>query len=335
VPSRTFCHRPAARSTIIPDKLLKNETESLLIINFFNKLMLTTILVLFSTFLMSNLSIANDSKSGKYLTDQKDMNNDFQIHFIYLACKGKKDNEWDLNGEMEAEILKMNKKFYKMTGEKQKFKLDYRVDGKLDIPFARLDRKCRGGGWNNNYPGYYLQKMGFNNPKKLYYTYADYNNGGNSGMMGVHHGYTMLSGTSEKDRIGLTIHELLHVNGFSWACTKGHFRGHVRGRSILSNSNYDYNKLGNMIYNHKDKSCPDLKDSVYLTPTSKDPYDPLQLGCHLANRSGKNRETPGKTFKWPKKYDHKKFKKIKKGEFWCTYDFANYAKESWFRKWKE
>ena len=90
-----------------------------------------------------------------------------------------------------------------------------------------------------------------------------------------------------------------------------------------------------MIYNHKDKSCPDLKDSVYLTPTSKDPYDPLQLACHLANRSGKNREIPGKTFKWPKKYDHKKFKKIKKGEFWCTYDFANYAKESWFRKWKE
>ena len=150
---------------------------------------------------MSNLSIANDSKSGKYLTDQKDMNNDFQIHFIYLACKGKKDNEWDLNSEMEAEILKMNKKFYKMRGEKQKFKLDYRVDGKLDIPFARLDRKCRGGGWNNNYPDYYLQKMGFNNPKKLYYTYADYNNGGNSGMMGVHHGYTMLGGTSEKDRI--------------------------------------------------------------------------------------------------------------------------------------
>ena len=68
----------------------------------------------------------------------------------------------------------MNKKLWKLTGEKQKFKLDYRRDGKLDISFVRLDRKFRQGGWNMNYPDYYLQSLGFNNPKKLYFTYADY-----------------------------------------------------------------------------------------------------------------------------------------------------------------
>ena len=38
---------------------------------------------------------------------------------------------------------------------------------------------------------------------------------------------------------------------------------------------------------------------------------------------------------WPAKYDHKKFKKIKKGIYWCTYKLAEFAKEDWFRDWKK
>ena len=312
--------------------------DLIIYINILKKLLEVFLVILLSFFMVSNLTLANDQKSGRFFVDQEDHNNDFQIHFIYLVCKGKKDNEWDINGKMETEILKMNDKFFKMTGNKQKFKFDYRLDGKLDISFARLDRKCRGGGWNNQYPDYFLQNSGFNNPKKLYYTYADYGHD-NGGMMGVHHGYTFIGSrhnpTADR-RIGITIHELMHGNGFAWACTKGYTKGHVNGQSIIGQGNYgDTNKLGSMVYDHKDKSCPDLKDSVYLTPTSSDPFDPLQLVCHLANRSGKRREIPGKTFEWPERYDHKKFKKIRKGEFWCTYDFANYAKKSWFRKWKE
>ena len=30
---------------------------------------------------------------------------------------------------------------------------------------------------------------------------------------------------------------------------------------------------------HKFKNCPQLADSVYLTPTSKDPYDPYKILC--------------------------------------------------------
>ena len=33
------------------------------------------------------------------------------------------------------------------------------------------------------------------------------------------------------------------------------------------------------IYIHKVEGCPQLVDSVYLTPTSKDPYDPYKLIC--------------------------------------------------------
>ena len=94
------------------------------------------------------------------------MTDDYQIHFIYLLAKKTKDKERDINGWVEKEVKKIDDLFFKMTGDKQRLKFDYRKDGKLDISFARLDRKARKGGWNVNYPDYYLQKQGFNNPKK-------------------------------------------------------------------------------------------------------------------------------------------------------------------------
>ena len=33
--------------------------------------------------------------------------------------------------------------FFKMTKNKQRFKFDYREDGKLDVTFVRMDRKAR------------------------------------------------------------------------------------------------------------------------------------------------------------------------------------------------
>lgn len=149
--------------------------------------------------------------------------------------------------------------------------------------------------------------------------------------MGVHHGYTFIK-KNDKHRISITLHELLHGNGFAWPCTVGQSRGHVRGKSIISNQNHSASVLGKMIYNHNNTGCPDLKDSVYLTPTSADPFDPLQLVCFLAEKSG--RGVPNKTFKWPKKYDHKNFLKIKKGRNWCTYGLSEYAQPEWFKKWK-
>merc|ERR1712127_522976 len=32
-------------------------------------------------------------------------------------------------------------------------------------------------------------------------------------------------------------------------------------------------------WGHNNKSCPDMQDSVYFTPTSETPFDPFELAC--------------------------------------------------------
>jgi len=131
------------------------------------------------------------------------------------------------------------------------------------------------------------------------------------------------------------LHELLHGQGFAWVCTDGAQNGHVLGPSILSNQNHKY-KLGSMIYNHNNEGCPDLKDSVYLTPTSKDPFDPLLMVCHLAERSGRaHGGSYGFGELWPAKYNHKKFQNIKKNAYYCTYKLSEFAKEKHFGDWNQ
>ena len=285
--------------------------------------------------LIFNSANASDLKDGRFFEDQADTNDDYQIHFIYMLDINGKDNELDINGELEKIIEEMNQKMFDLTGNKQKYKLDYRQDGKLDISFVRLDKKGTKKGWNNNYPDYFIQNLGFNNPKKLYYSFVDSFTHRDGGQMGVHSGYTFMKRAgSREDIIKITIHELLHGNGFSWKCTKGNRNGHVSGPSVLSNENNQY-ILGKMIYEHGDESCPDLKDSVYMAPTSDDPYDPLPMVCHLAERSGRaHGGSYGFEDDWPEKYNHKKFNKIKKNSYWCTYKLSESAETNWFREWK-
>ena len=101
------------------------------------------ILIIILTLLFSNLSIASDEKPGRYFEDQPDVNDDFQIHFINFLAKKTKDKERDINGWIEKEVKKIDDTFFKMTGDKQRLKFDYREDGKLDISFARMDRKAK------------------------------------------------------------------------------------------------------------------------------------------------------------------------------------------------
>ena len=91
------------------------------------------------TIILVNVSFASDKKEGRFFEDQPDVTDDYQIHFIYMLDKNGKDNELDLNGEMESMVEEMNEKMFELTGNKQKYKLDYRLDGKLDISFVRLD----------------------------------------------------------------------------------------------------------------------------------------------------------------------------------------------------
>ena len=50
------------------------------------KILLTLLITLFSSYLF-----AADEKPGRYFEDQPDVNDDFQIHFIYLLAKNTKD----------------------------------------------------------------------------------------------------------------------------------------------------------------------------------------------------------------------------------------------------
>ena len=285
------------------------------------------ILIILLTLFFTNLTFASDEKPGRFFEDQPDVNDDYQIHFIYFLAKKTKDKERDINGWVEKEVKKIDDLFFKMTGDKQRLKFDYRKDGKLDISFARMDRKARKGGWNVNYPDYYLQKQGFNNPKKLYFSFTDASSG-DGGQMGPHHGYLFIKNAgSQKTKIG--VHELLHGLGFAMPCTKGVKNGAHLSTGILSQDLSK--KFGKAVYDHKDLTCPDLKDSVYLTPTSEDPFDPLQIACALGQ---KKRGTPPGNYEIPARYTHKKLLKGRKNE-WCTYNLHTYAKEEWFDNWKK
>jgi len=94
------------------------------------------------------------------------------------------------------------------------------------------------------------------------------------------------------------------------------------------------------IYGDVEEGCPDLKDSIYLTPTSDDPYEPLEIYCALGQNS--RGLLPGYEFSIPKKFNHKKFIKLvketkkQKKDSWCTLDLHKYANPNWFDKdWKK
>tara|TARA_B110000196_G_C21003889_1_gene594357 strand:- start:170 stop:640 length:471 start_codon:yes stop_codon:yes gene_type:complete len=76
----------------------------------------------------------------------------------------------------------------------------------------------------------------------------------------------------------ITLHELIHAQGHAFDCVPGGInQRHYSNRDTPFQLNVSY-KLG-PVYMHKFKNCPQLADSVYLTPTSKDPYDPYKILC--------------------------------------------------------
>jgi len=285
------------------------------------------ILLFLIIFIIPSLAFAGDEKPGRFFEDQPDINDDFQFHLIYFLDNKTKDKERDISGYIEKVMKKADDAFFKMTKNKQRFKFDYRKDGKLDVTFVRMDRKARSGGWNVNYPDYYLTKNGFNNPKKMYLSFTD-SASGDGGQMGPHHGYIFI-GKAGSQYPQIIIHEMLHGLGFAMPCTKGVKDGAHMGSGILARGGGL--QLPKALYGHDDSTCPDLKDSVYLTPTSDNPFDPLPIACALGQMK---RGSPPGNFKIPARYIHKKLLKGRKNE-WCTYNLHTYAKDDWFKKWKK
>ena len=244
----------------------------------------------------------SDEKPGRFFKDQPDVNDDYQIHFNYLLAKDSEDREWDLNGRMEEIILEVNESMAKATamhesgdGKEKIYKFDYRKDGKLDITFVRLDKNFQElhEHANNDISPFLFSKINFwrddddddeplkgmNNPKKIYYNFADFfsEDGGEAGV-GV--GTTFLKSKSNysNERVLLNVlHELHHAQGGGNSCVPGNREGHYINQEIRVQLRGG-RKLG-ATYAHKVEGCPQLMDSVYLKPTSNEPYDPYELNC--------------------------------------------------------
>lgn len=239
-----------------------------------------------------------DDKINRSLVDREDSTNDHQVHFIYAILKNGKDKEWDINGYIEKKALKVNENFLKWSSQNKKsngigkkFKYDFLKNGKLDVSFARLNltrKQIDEPDYPNGLIYKELFKQGFNNPKKVYAIISGFNSkhgnneGGEGGPL-----FTILYGPAiksygSKDMEIVILHELFHTQGAAYDCGKRTYRGaHVKGSDILGSGNVStkIDSKNDTYYKHGIEGCPDLADSIFLTPTSKNPWDPYEVFC--------------------------------------------------------
>ena len=233
----------------------------------------------------------NGSFDNRHHSDQPDQNNDYKIHFNYVVFKDGEDRKRDLNGEIEKLVISANEKFRQASsrnqyskGKGKKFKLDYKEDGKLDVTYIFLDVSIKELDDNFNlFLADILTQKGMNDPKKVYFNFIEAK-GRQGGSGGVTIGHINLQHRSVKKRPEfMMLHELVHTQGMGFKCNKGVFKeyqnNHVTTQNHLIGEYTAAINLNGHIYDSQNKECPSLKDSVYLTPTSEDAYDPYQLIC--------------------------------------------------------
>ena len=239
-----------------------------------------------------------DKKPNRSIIDRPDVNDDYQVHFIYAILKNGKDKEWDVNGYIEKNALKVNKNFLKWSAKNkksngigQKFKYDFSNDGKLDVSFVRLNLTRKEIDKPDNPVEIIFREVfrqGFNNPKKVYAIFSGFktklgnSRGGTAGPL-----FTVLYGPaiksySSKDMEIVILHELFHTQGAAYGCGKRTYDGaHVKGSDVLGKNKTTTTIDGknDTYYLHGIKDCPDLSKSVYLTPTAEDSWDPYSVYC--------------------------------------------------------
>ena len=248
------------------------------------------ILLIFLTLFFTNLTFASDEKPGRFFEDQPDVNDDYQVHFFYVLAKDSKDKEIDINGWLEKRLTTVNNKFEKWSkknkksnGVGQKFKFDYRKDGKIDITFVRMDLTEAG---LPKYPerriyGFLSKDNYLNNPKKTYAIFTGFkakagDSHGGSGSPPITTIFipaVKSYGVTDMDIV--ILHELFHTQGAAYPCGKRRYDGaHVKGSDVLGKNKTTTTIDGknDTYYLHGMKDCPDLSKSVYLTPTAEDSW---------------------------------------------------------------
>ena len=223
-----------------------------------------------------------DKKPKRSIIDRPDTNDDHQVHFIYAILKNGKDKEWDINGYIEKNALKVNENFLKWSaknkksnGMGQKFKYDFSKDGKIDVSFARLNltrKEIDKPDHPNGIIYRELFRQGFNNPKKVYAIFSGFkskhgnSDGGEGGPL-----FTILYGPAiksygSKDMEIVILHELFHTQGAAYDCGKRTYRGaHVKGSDVLGSGDVStkIDSKNNTYYRHGIEGCPDLAAVSY------------------------------------------------------------------------
>ena len=239
-----------------------------------------------------------DKRPGRFFEDQPDVNDDYQIHFIYLLLLDGKDSELDISGWIEKRVNSVNGKFLKMSarnkksnGIGQQFKLDMTEEGKLDVTFVRMNvskKQLDVPDYPNGIIYRYLRQKGFNNPKKVYATFTGFktkhgNSDGGEGGVPYMVIYTPAVKTYGQPDMDLVIlHELFHAQGAAYACGKRTYKGaHVKGSDLLATDTVksSIDSKNDTYYRHDIEGCPDLAKSVFVTPTAEDPWDPFDVFC--------------------------------------------------------
>ena len=258
-----------------------------------------------------------DNIPGRFLYDQEDITDDYQVHAIYILASDSKDKQFDVKGKIEKIVLKANKHLKNKTKEKQ-FRLDLTKEGKLDVSFLRVDKtkKQMHTGDAATYLMGMAVKNGFYHPKKLYtifYQDKYRDEGGQVGnvkllldkeLVEVNGGVTYMGGYPQINW-KIHLHELFHALGFVQLCApkavidKSERWGKNDHLSydgdIMSDRGGDENNIDKKrkeYYGHSNINCPmDLRKSAFLEPTEKNfQLQPYVNSCVIT--------------RWIKKYNH-------------------------------
>ena len=258
-----------------------------------------------------------DNIPGRFLYDQEDITDDYQVHVIYILASDSKDKQFDVKGKIEKIVLKANKHLKNKTKEKQ-FRLDLTKEGKLDVSFLRVDKtkKQMHTGDAATYLMGMAVKNGFYHPKKLYtifYQDKYRDEGGQVGnakllldkeLVEVNGGVTYMGGYPQINW-KIHLHELFHALGFVQLCAPKAVidKSEIWGKNdhlsydgdIMSDRGGDANNIDKKrkeYYGHSNIKCPmDLRKSAFLEPTEKNfQLQPYVNSCVIT--------------RWIKKYNH-------------------------------
>ena len=124
------------------------------------------------------------------------------------------------------------------------------------------------------------KKKGQSNNKPMYFNFSDIGSvDGGEAVVGF--GSIFLRNKSvrtDKRKAAIALHELLHTQGMGTNCIPGIKNNHYANRDLrlmLNSVDPSSPKIGK-IYAHDIETCQQFMDSVYLTPTKEDTYDPYK-----------------------------------------------------------